>query len=363
METKGSNTVHPAPKTVCKKRKSPKQGKKKSPKQRKMKSPQGAKPRAQWNILLEKSLVEILHEHDTPYHRGQNGWSGESWSAMVDMFHRRNPHVRFDKSQVHDKEKELKRDYRMLKDALGQSGVGWNESKFMLDAEPHLWDNLAISFGPRILKFKKKPFPLYETLANLYHKHTAEGNFNFTSTADQKPHMDIETDSDDDDENRDADFEILEQPHVEHVQDNQVNQRQVGLEAGLEHVLATQTQASVTSVEANQRNGAGPSTNKPRKRKSSPKMKPKSTGDALVGVIDRFVNIKEKEVNNEAAQQFTISKCIAALRTLEGFDPAKKPKAFVVFKSVDNREIFLSSVEDNDGSALAWLNGEMAMLP
>jgi hypothetical protein len=119
----------------------------------------------------------------------------------------------------------------------------------------------------------------------------------------------------------------------------------------------------VTSVEANQRNGAGPSTNKPRKRKSSPKMKPKSTGDALVGVIDRFVNIKEKEVNNEAAQQFTISKCIAALRTLEGFDPAKKPKAFVVFKSVDNREIFLSSVEDNDGSALAWLNGEMAMLP
>jgi hypothetical protein len=175
--------------------------------------------------------------------------------------------------------------------------------------------------------------------------------------------MDIETDSDDDDENRDADFEILEQPHVEHVQDNQVNQRQVGLEAGLEHVLATQTQASVTSVEANQRNGAGPSTNKPRKRKSNPKMKPKSTGDALVGVIDRFVNIKEKEVNNEAAQQFTISKCIAALRTLEGFDPAKKPKAFVVFKSVDNREIFLSSVEDNDGSALAWLNGEMAMLP
>jgi hypothetical protein len=171
METKGSNTVQYSSSTVGKKRKSPKQGKKKSPKQRKKKSPQGskniflltihgfihgllidhfvyvcagAKPRAQWNILLEKSLVEILHEHDTPYHRGQNGWSGESWSAMVDMFHQRNPHVRFDKSQVHDKEKELKRDYRMLKDALGQSGVGWIDSKFMLDAEPHLWDNLAI---------------------------------------------------------------------------------------------------------------------------------------------------------------------------------------------------------------------------
>jgi hypothetical protein len=79
--------------------------------------------------------------------------------------------------------------------------------------------------------------------------------------------------------------------------------------------------------------------------------------------MDMIVNIKEKEVNNEAAQQFTISKCIAALRTLEGFDPAEKPKAFVVFKTVENREIFLSSVEDNDGSALAWLRIEMAMLP
>jgi hypothetical protein len=48
---------------------------------------------------------------------------------------------------------------------------------------------------------------------------------------------------------------------------------------------------------------------------------------------------------------------------LAGFDPAEKPKAFVVFKTVENREIFLSSIEDNDGSALDWLRIEMAMLP
>jgi hypothetical protein len=34
----------------------------------------------------------------------------------------------------------------------------------------------------------------------------------------------------------------------------------------------------------------------------------------------------------------------------------------VVFKSVDNREIFLSAVEDKDGSALTWLRSEMAKL-
>jgi septum formation topological specificity factor MinE len=171
--------------------------------------------------------------------------------------------------------------------------------------------------------------------------------------------VDIETDSDDDDDDegdKEADLEILDQAHEEHVQ---VDQRQVEVE----HVEATQTQARVGHVATPSTNVAGPSTDKPKKRKRSPKMKPKTTGDALVGVIDRFVNIKEKEVNNEAAQQYTINKCIAALRNLEGFDPSEKPKAFVVFKNVDNREIFLSSVEDNDGSALNWLRTEMANLP
>jgi hypothetical protein len=78
--------------------------------------------------------------------------------------------------------------------------------------------------------------------------------------------------------------------------------------------------------------------------------------------MDRFVNIKEKEANNDAAQQFTITKCIASLRTLEGFDPTEKSRAFVVFKSVDNREIFLNAIEDKDGSALTWLRSEMAKL-
>ncbi|KAM0845941.1 hypothetical protein ACQ4PT_056015 [Festuca glaucescens] len=93
-----------------------------------------------------------------------------------------------------------------------QSGVGWIESEFKLDAEPHLWENLAI--------FKRKQFSLYETLGDLYHKHTAEGNFNFTSTAEQKSHVDIESDDDDEGE-RDADLEVFDQPEVEHVEVNQ----------------------------------------------------------------------------------------------------------------------------------------------
>uniref|UniRef100_A0A8R7UVX8 Myb/SANT-like domain-containing protein n=1 Tax=Triticum urartu TaxID=4572 RepID=A0A8R7UVX8_TRIUA len=80
---------------------------------------------------------------------------------MVGIFHARHSYVKFTKSQVQEKEKELKRDYKMLKEARKQSGVDWDEIRCMIQADEHLWDELTISFGSRINKFKSKPFPLF----------------------------------------------------------------------------------------------------------------------------------------------------------------------------------------------------------
>ena len=113
--------------------------------------PLGARPRASWNAALEKSLVDILHEHNTSYYRSQNGWSSETWNHMVKLFLAKNPYVQVTKSQIQDKEKDLKRDYRMLKDARNQSGAGWNEAEFKLEAETHLWDNSEVVSGVRCL--------------------------------------------------------------------------------------------------------------------------------------------------------------------------------------------------------------------
>ncbi|CAM0880155.1 unnamed protein product [Alopecurus aequalis] len=343
MHAKGSPKYNISQIAMGKKKSSPKHPKRPSPKITKRSSPKALKQRAQLNARLEKSLVEILHEHNNAYHRGQNGWSRETWNEMANMFHDRNKHVNFDKSQVQDKEKELKRDYRMLKDARSQSGVGWNESDMMLKAEPHLWENLAISFGKRIKRFQMKAFPLYDTLAELYHKHTAEGSYNFTATAEQPLNPDVtDVESSDDDEgemnhkvDEDDDLQILDQAEVRQVQVN--------------------PSATMNAGPSTTRNAA-PSTIKNKKPKKSPK---KSGEDGLVGVMERFVKIKEKEAYHEATQDYSIAKCIAALRTLEGFEAANKPKAFTVFKSAPNREIFLSAINDNDGSAPNWLDAEM----
>jgi len=74
MYPKGSPKHHISQlSTMGKKWLSPKHTKRPSPKYRKKSSPKGRKERAIWNAMLEKSLVDILHEHDNPYHRGKNG--------------------------------------------------------------------------------------------------------------------------------------------------------------------------------------------------------------------------------------------------------------------------------------------------
>ena len=129
----------------------------------------GDKSRATWTAALEKSLVDLLLEHNTTYYRSQNGWSSKTWNLMVSTFNKRHPHLKFAKTHVQNKEKDLKRDYKVLKEARKQSGVGWDDAKCMLLAEPHLWSNLIISLEARLKPFKRgKAFPLYDMLGELY---------------------------------------------------------------------------------------------------------------------------------------------------------------------------------------------------
>uniref|UniRef100_A0ACD6APX5 Uncharacterized protein n=1 Tax=Avena sativa TaxID=4498 RepID=A0ACD6APX5_AVESA len=134
-----------------------------------------SKVRASWNPELEKSLVDLLHDHNTPEYKGQNGWSSDTWNKIVKKFHENNPYVSYTKLQVQEKEKELKRVYKMLKEARQQSGVSWNEKRWMIETEPELWDNLIISF-PKIGKFRTKGFPLFDALGELYDGTNSRGH-------------------------------------------------------------------------------------------------------------------------------------------------------------------------------------------
>ena len=93
---------------------------------------------------MEKTLVDLLHDHNTPEYRGQNGWSSDTWNKIVKKFHENHPYLCYTKLQIQEKEKELKREYKMLKEARQQSGVSWNEKRCRIEAEEAIWNNLII---------------------------------------------------------------------------------------------------------------------------------------------------------------------------------------------------------------------------
>ncbi|XP_040376051.1 uncharacterized protein LOC102709427 [Oryza brachyantha] len=85
------------------------------------------------------------------------------------------------KQQIQDKEKELKRDYMLLKEARKQSGASWDHKRCMILADDAVWQNI-IKSNEKATKFSKnKSFPLFESLGELYDGQTTEGNMNFTS--------------------------------------------------------------------------------------------------------------------------------------------------------------------------------------
>jgi hypothetical protein len=102
------------------------------------------KSRATWNPALEKSLVLLLHEHNNTCFRNDNKWSTEAWNEIVKEFYDRNRHVSFTKIQIQEKEGQLKRDYKMLKEERRQGGCTWNEDRCTIEGGTAFWDNLII---------------------------------------------------------------------------------------------------------------------------------------------------------------------------------------------------------------------------
>jgi hypothetical protein len=63
---------------------------------------------------------------------------------MNKEFHTRNKYINFSRNHIQEKEGQLKRDYKMLKEATSQSGSIWNERRCMVEGSSSMWDNLEI---------------------------------------------------------------------------------------------------------------------------------------------------------------------------------------------------------------------------
>ncbi|TVU45184.1 hypothetical protein EJB05_04659, partial [Eragrostis curvula] len=327
-------------------------------------SPKFVKQRAVWNPELEKSLVEILHEYKDS--RGDNGWNSECWNRMVKEFHLRNKYVSFSKSQVQEKEGQLKRDYKMLKAARQQSGSHWNEKRNMVEGSSSMWANLEVTF-PKIKKFRnnKATFPLYDALGELHDGNLAEGNFNCTSLdeLEEEEPLKLIPELEDDLE---EDIMVLEQdPTLDARHDETQTQRRATEEEVEAEKVVSEKERRLAAIAKRKQEKEEKKTRKPN----------------VESMMERYLEMRTKQAEDESAQlakekekeqaqcqlakekaqgdDFSVKRCVSALNTMD-VTKVEKAKAYTVFKSDINREIFMSSYEEDQEAALIWLREEMA---
>ncbi|KAE8789574.1 hypothetical protein D1007_36219 [Hordeum vulgare] len=106
---------------------------------------------------------------------------------------------------------------------------------------------------------------------------------------------------------------------------------------------------------------------KPRKEAK----KAKKTGDAMVEVMQQYVNIKKKQAEDEIAlltkesagltngHELSISRCISLVHKMGDIARHERARAYKVFKNVENRETFITSAAEDEASAVEWLRSKM----
>jgi ABC-type uncharacterized transport system auxiliary subunit len=98
--------------------------------------------RARWSHEIKLFLIGLLKDYDVPGYRTQNAWSKEAWTNIVSRLNAKFG-TSYSLNQVKQKEQDLKKDYRVVKELKEGSGFGWDSERKMVTAPTNIWDSFA----------------------------------------------------------------------------------------------------------------------------------------------------------------------------------------------------------------------------
>jgi len=126
-----------------------------------------SKNRAKWNHQRRLYLIELLKIHDVPRFRTHNAWSKDAWTSIVAQFNQKFS-LSFSIGQVKQKEQDMKKEFRTIKDLVAESGFGWDSDRMMVTAPPDVWAAMEARKNKDALFWRDKSFPYYDDLFALY---------------------------------------------------------------------------------------------------------------------------------------------------------------------------------------------------
>ncbi|PUZ37469.1 hypothetical protein GQ55_9G122100 [Panicum hallii var. hallii] len=305
--------------------------------------------RAKWSHEMKLFLIGLLKDHDVP---GFRTWSKEAWTNIVCRLNAKFG-CSFILNQVKQKEQNLKKDYRVVKELQEESGFGWDSERKMVTAPPNVWANFASrKNNSDALTWQDKSFPYFDDLFALYDGHYAEGR-----TRHGMDHYANKP--------KNASNPSTQQAPAAETYQSPSPAWPAEFDSGLQFPF--DEEAGVTPVQHMQTPPSStPTPLEGTESRRGKKQKAKSCSPEE-GFHERYLKLKREEIDRFAAIEekkledpYSINKCITVLESLNDLQMGDILLASDIFQNKNKRKVFLSF--QGDAIRLAWVKREIGCL-
>ncbi|XP_043721145.1 L10-interacting MYB domain-containing protein-like [Telopea speciosissima] len=136
--------------------------------------PSNERLRTNWTPEMDRYFIDLMLEQVQMGNRiDDHLFSKRAWGHMTALF---NAKFRFqyEKNVLKNRHKTLRNLYRAIRNLLEQSGFSWDETREMVIAENHVWDDY-IKEHPEARSYRMKTVSYYSDLSVMYSKTTTGG--------------------------------------------------------------------------------------------------------------------------------------------------------------------------------------------
>ncbi|EJD50055.1 hypothetical protein AURDEDRAFT_160597 [Auricularia subglabra TFB-10046 SS5] len=151
-----------------KKKKKKKQNKKKKSEKTPDKTPSKAAEKCKWTAPQSALVLETLHELKDD-HQAESGWKESVWTVCAERLEAQFPDAEGAPKtapKCQDHFTNLKGDFKIVKELRARSGLGWDSVTCTVTAAPDVWERTCKA-NSKFKKWRRKAFPLFDTMADL----------------------------------------------------------------------------------------------------------------------------------------------------------------------------------------------------
>ncbi|KAJ3725113.1 hypothetical protein C8R42DRAFT_718603 [Lentinula raphanica] len=166
-----------------------------------MSDPDPAQQRRHWVIEEDQHLIGILQEQKSAGFQTDNGgFHQDAFNAA--SLKLKSSNFSHTSTQCSVRFTTLKKEFKQLKEIREKSGFGWDATRNVATAGADVWEKL-LQKKPKLGKWRKKSFPLYDDIEALLENQIATGSSAFhPGESDSRDNV---KDNEDDDEEEDED--------------------------------------------------------------------------------------------------------------------------------------------------------------